>query len=78
MVATHGFMREVAGELKEVVYELRDLKGKSRYNNRGSVDGDVQIGVKCVNERNIEHFGNACNRVQHVFEGQCEGRNVYR
>ncbi|KAH3770901.1 hypothetical protein DPMN_172199 [Dreissena polymorpha] len=78
MASTHVFMREEAGALKEVVSELRVLKGQSHYNDRSAVDSDVPIGVQYVNERNIEHVGNGRNRVQRVFGGQREGRNAYR
>ncbi|KAH3881206.1 hypothetical protein DPMN_005129 [Dreissena polymorpha] len=78
MAATHGFMREVAVALMEVVSKLRVLKGQSHYSNRGAVYGDVPIGFQYVNERDIEHFGNGRSRVQHAFEGQREGRNVLR
>ncbi|KAH3711766.1 hypothetical protein DPMN_071440 [Dreissena polymorpha] len=78
VAATHGLMREVTGALKEAVSELRVLKGQSHYNIREAVNGDVPIGVQYANERDIEHFGNGRKRVQHVFEGQREGMNVYR
>ena len=78
MAATNGFMREVAGALKEVVSELRVLKGQSHYNNRGAFNGDVPVGAQYAHERDIAYFGNGRDIVQHGFGGQREARNGYR
>ncbi|KAH3813074.1 hypothetical protein DPMN_141523 [Dreissena polymorpha] len=53
MAATHGFMRKVAGALKEVVSELRVLKGQIHYNSMCAVNGDTPIGYQYVNERQV-------------------------
>jgi len=78
MAATNGFMREVAGALKEVVSELRVLKGQSHYNNRGAFNGDVPVGAQYAHERDNAYFGNSRDSVQHGFSGQRERRNGYR
>ena len=41
MAATHGFMREVAVALKEVVSELRVLNGQSYYNHTKETFAEV-------------------------------------